>query len=112
MFRDEFLGLSETYLVIINVNLNEDQTQKLLHELRKHRKAIGHHWRPKGYKSLNLLCNDYFSTVMIGIFSDLIEKSMKVLMDDFFIYGTTFDECLSNLTMVLQRCKEVNLVLN
>jgi len=33
-------------------------------------------------------------------------------MDDFFIYGGTFNLCLENLIKVLHRCKEVILVLN
>ena len=32
-------------------------------------------------------------------------------MDDFFVYDTSFDDCLSNLDRVLQRCKETSLVL-
>ena len=49
---------------------------------------------------------------MIAIFSDLIENIMEVFMDDFSIYGCSFDVCLSNLEVVLQICKEKNLVLN
>ena len=33
-------------------------------------------------------------------------------MDDFSVYGTSFDHCLHNLNKVLQRCEETNLVLN
>ena len=33
-------------------------------------------------------------------------------MDDFSVYGNSFDNRLSNLEVVLQRCKEKNLVLN
>ena len=33
-------------------------------------------------------------------------------MDDFSIYGSSFDDCLSNLDRVLQGCEETNLVLN
>ena len=33
-------------------------------------------------------------------------------MDDFFVYGTSFDDCLSNLDRVLQRCEETYLLLN
>ena len=33
-------------------------------------------------------------------------------MDDFSVYGSSFDECLSNLDRVLQRCEETNLALN
>ena len=37
---------------------------------------------------------------------------MEVFMDDFSIYGTSFDDCLNNLSTILQRCDEANLVLN
>jgi hypothetical protein len=33
-------------------------------------------------------------------------------MDNFFVYGKTFDDCLKNLDKVLQRCGEKHLVLN
>jgi len=33
-------------------------------------------------------------------------------MDDFVIYGDSFDECLHNLELVLKRCTEKNLTLN
>ena len=33
-------------------------------------------------------------------------------MDDFIVCGDSFDNCLHNLTLVLQRCIETNLVLN
>ncbi len=49
---------------------------------------------------------------MIVILSDMIEDIMKVLMDDFSVYVKTFDHCLENLDMVLQRCQEKDLVLN
>ena len=33
-------------------------------------------------------------------------------MDDFTVYGKTFDHCLENLDRVLQRCEEKHLILN
>jgi hypothetical protein len=33
-------------------------------------------------------------------------------MDDFSVFGSSFEECLHHLTLVLVRCKEKNLVLN
>ena len=33
-------------------------------------------------------------------------------MDDFSVFGTSFDHCLHNLARVLQRCEEKKLVLN
>ena len=32
-------------------------------------------------------------------------------MDDFFMFGSSFDDCLSNLNKVLKRCREKNLTL-
>ena len=49
---------------------------------------------------------------MMSIFSDMIEEIMEVFMDDFSVYGKTFDHCLENLDRVLQRCQEKDLVLN
>ena len=37
---------------------------------------------------------------------------MEVFMDDFSVYGTTFDHYLQNLSKVLQRYEDMNLVLN
>ena len=60
------------------------------------------------------LCNApaSFQRCMMSIFSDMIEKIMEVFMDDFSVYGKTFDDCLENLDRVLQRCEEKHLVLN
>jgi len=33
-------------------------------------------------------------------------------MDDFYVFGSSFDDCLANLTKVVQRCMEKNLTLN
>ena len=42
----------------------------------------------------------------------MVEICIEVFMDDFSIFGSSFDYCLSNLERVLQRCEESNLVLN
>ncbi|RDX95924.1 Retrovirus-related Pol polyprotein, partial [Mucuna pruriens] len=49
---------------------------------------------------------------MLNIFSDLLEECMEVFMDDFTVYVDTFEACLGNLSHVLKRCMETNLVLN
>jgi hypothetical protein len=46
------------------------------------------------------------------IFSDMIEKTMEVFMDDFSVYGDSFTSCLSHLERMLKRCEDTNLVLN
>ncbi|CAM8962941.1 unnamed protein product [Rhodiola kirilowii] len=60
------------------------------------------------------LCNapGTFQRCMMSIFSDYIEKCIEVFMDDFSIHGSSFDDCLANLSNVLSRCIETNLVLN
>ena len=60
------------------------------------------------------LCNApaTFQRCMQAIFSDLIEKSIEVFMDDFSVFGSSYEVCLKNLDTVLKRCRETNLVLN
>ncbi|KAJ0494617.1 putative nucleotidyltransferase, Ribonuclease H [Helianthus annuus] len=60
------------------------------------------------------LCNTpaTFQRCMVAIFQDMLETSMEVFMDDFSVYGTTFDQCLLNLDRMLKRCIEANLMLN
>ena len=60
------------------------------------------------------LCNApaTFQRCMVSIFSDMTEKIIEVFMDDFSVYGDSFDTCLHNLSLVLKRCQETNLVLN
>ena len=49
---------------------------------------------------------------MMFIFSDLVEEVMEIFMNDFSIYGSSFEYCLRNLEIVLQRCQDNNLALN
>ena len=49
---------------------------------------------------------------MLAIFSDYIDNFMEVFMDDFSVFGSSFDVCLANLSIVLKRYEEVNLVLS
>ena len=49
---------------------------------------------------------------MKGIFSDMIEHILEIFMDDFSVFGDSYEGCLENLRRVLEICKEKNLVLN
>ncbi|RDY01778.1 Retrovirus-related Pol polyprotein, partial [Mucuna pruriens] len=53
-----------------------------------------------------------FERCMTSIFSDLLQECMEVFMDDFTMYADSFDACLENLSKVLTRCIDTNLVLN
>jgi hypothetical protein len=60
------------------------------------------------------LCNALasFQMCLMAIFSDLIEKVMEVFMDNFSVFGKTFEGCLANLDKVLKQCQMADLVLN
>ena len=60
------------------------------------------------------LCNapTTFQRCMMSMFSDLVEEVMEIFMDDFTVYGSSFEQCLNNLETVLQRCKDNQLALN
>ena len=45
---------------------------------------------------------------MMSMFSDLVEEAI----DDFSVYGSSFEHCVENLETVLQRCQDKNLALN
>ena len=60
------------------------------------------------------LCNApaTFQRCMLHIFSDMLENVCEVFMDDFSVFGNDFNACLANLSKVLHRCMERNLLLN
>ena len=60
------------------------------------------------------LCNApaTFQRCILIIFSDMVDKYLEVFMDDFSVFGTTFEDCLHNLSKVLKWCMEINLILS
>nr|GEZ90212.1 reverse transcriptase domain-containing protein [Tanacetum cinerariifolium] len=60
------------------------------------------------------LCNapGTFLRCMLAIFHDMVEKTMEVFMDDFSFFGNSFENCLSRLDKMFQRCEDTNLSLN
>nr|GEY97840.1 hypothetical protein [Tanacetum cinerariifolium] len=42
----------------------------------------------------------------------MVEKTMEVFMDDFSVFGNSFENCLSRLDKMLQRCEDTKLCLN
>uniref|UniRef100_A0A2N9IGG3 Reverse transcriptase domain-containing protein n=1 Tax=Fagus sylvatica TaxID=28930 RepID=A0A2N9IGG3_FAGSY len=55
-----------------------------------------------------------FQRCMISLFSDMVERFLEVFMDDFSVFGDSFDDCSQprSKDKVLIRCEEKNLVLN
>nr|GEV00200.1 hypothetical protein [Tanacetum cinerariifolium] len=60
------------------------------------------------------ICNapGTFQRCMMAIFHDMIEKAIEVFLDDFFVFGNSFQSCLSHLERMLKRCEDTNLCLN
>nr|GEV34835.1 reverse transcriptase domain-containing protein [Tanacetum cinerariifolium] len=60
------------------------------------------------------LCNapGTFQRCMMAIFYDMIKKTIEVFMDDFSVFGNSFQTCLSHLEKMLKRCEDTNLRLN
>nr|GEX66959.1 hypothetical protein [Tanacetum cinerariifolium] len=60
------------------------------------------------------LCNapGTFQRCMLAIFHDMVEKTMEVFMEDFSVFRNSFENCLSRLDKMLQRCEDTKLCLN
>ena len=43
---------------------------------------------------------------MMSNFWEYVEKIIEIFMDDFSVYGDSFDNCLDNLKLILLRCIE------
>eukprot|EP00253_Pinus_taeda_P024635 PITA_24635 len=72
-------------------------------------------WGTFAYRVLPFgLCNApaTFQRAVIGIFSDMINDSLEIFMDNFTPYRTTFEDALQNLEKVLKRCIEAHLALS
>nr|GEU68330.1 reverse transcriptase domain-containing protein [Tanacetum cinerariifolium] len=53
-----------------------------------------------------------FQRCMLAIFHDMVEKTMEVFIDNFSVFRNSFENCLSHLDKMLQRCEDTNLSLN
>nr|GEW50453.1 hypothetical protein [Tanacetum cinerariifolium] len=60
------------------------------------------------------LCNapDTFQRCMLAIFHAMVDKTMEVIMDDISVFGNSFENCLSCLDKMLQRCEDTKLCFN
>ncbi|GJY08368.1 reverse transcriptase domain-containing protein [Tanacetum coccineum] len=126
-----YLEENDKLPVIIAKGFKDDEKEALLKVLKSHKRAIT--WKItdiKGYFQILIdpqdqekttftcpygtfayrrmpfgLCNapGTFQRCMMAIFHDMIEKTMEVFMDDFSVFGDSFDSCLSNLEKMLKR---------
>nr|GEV79080.1 reverse transcriptase domain-containing protein [Tanacetum cinerariifolium] len=125
-----FLEGDDKLPVIIAKDLSDEEKTTLTTILKSHKRAIA--WKlsdimdqekttftcPYGtfaYRRMPFgLCNALgtFQRCMIAIFHDMIEKTMEVFMDDFSVFGNSFQTSFSHLEGMLKWCEDTNLCLN
>nr|GEY73707.1 reverse transcriptase domain-containing protein [Tanacetum cinerariifolium] len=123
-----FLEGEDKLPVIIAKDLSVEEKTTRVTVLKSHKRVIA--WKIsdiKGENHIHLpirnityrrmpsgLCNapGMFQRCMMAIFNDMIEKTIEVFMDDFSVFGNSFQTCLSHLEKMLKRCEDTNLCLN
>nr|GEV44222.1 hypothetical protein [Tanacetum cinerariifolium] len=89
-----FLEGDDKLPVIIAKDLSVEEKTALITVLKSHKRAIA--WKLSDIKGT-------FQRCMMAIFHDMIEKTMEVFMDDFSVFGNSFQSCLSHLEKMLKR---------
>ncbi|GJW06013.1 reverse transcriptase domain-containing protein [Tanacetum coccineum] len=103
--------------VIISSQLSEENKNKLIpiDPMDQEKTTFTCPFGTYAYRRMPFgLCNASatFQRCMLAIFHDMIEESVEVFMDDFSVFGSSFDHCLNNLDKMLQRYEDAHLVLN
>nr|GFA55629.1 hypothetical protein [Tanacetum cinerariifolium] len=83
-----FLEGDDKLPVIITKDLSMEEKTALITILKSHKRDIA--WKLSDIKGT-------FQRCMIAIFHDMIEKTMEAFMDDFSVFGNSFQSCLSYL---------------
>ncbi|RDX70138.1 Retrovirus-related Pol polyprotein from transposon opus, partial [Mucuna pruriens] len=63
-----------------------------------------------GYMQIHIAPEDQYKTTFTCPFGTF--DCMEVFIDDFTVYADSFEACLENMSKVLKRCIDTNLVLN
>nr|GEW21891.1 reverse transcriptase domain-containing protein [Tanacetum cinerariifolium] len=119
-----FLEYDNKFPVIIAKELGEEEKSALIKVLKSHKRAIA--WNLSGIQGINPeFCThkipmekDYKIAVqhqrrVNPKIHDVIKKeTIEVFMDDFSVFGNSFENCLSHLDKMLQMCEDTNLSLN
>nr|GEY22931.1 reverse transcriptase domain-containing protein [Tanacetum cinerariifolium] len=89
-----FLEGDNKFPVIIAKYLSVEEKTALITVLKSHKRAIA--WKLSDIKGT-------FQRCIMAIFYDMIEKTMEVFMDDFLVFGNSFQGGLSYLERMLKR---------
>nr|GEV31509.1 retrovirus-related Pol polyprotein from transposon TNT 1-94 [Tanacetum cinerariifolium] len=95
--------------IIIAKELGDEEKSALIKVLKSHKRAIA--WKLSdiqgGFTVVENEENKLIPTHLVTRW-----RTMKVFMDDFSVFGNSFENCLSRLDKMLQRCEDTNLSLN
>ncbi|GKB20479.1 reverse transcriptase domain-containing protein [Tanacetum coccineum] len=131
-----FLEENSLLLVVISALLKQNEMERLVSVLNNHKEAFA--WKTSDIprispsfckhkinfeddakqviqrqRRLNPNMKEVIKKEIIKLLdADMLETSMEVFMDDFSVFGDSFDSCLTNLEQMLIRCKQAHLVLN
>ncbi|GJZ83145.1 reverse transcriptase domain-containing protein [Tanacetum coccineum] len=122
-----FLQENNQLPVVISSALSAVEKARLLEVLKNHKGVII--WSIADIKVIDssfytykIIMEDEFKPIfgapanfhrrMTAIFHELIEDNMEAFMENFSIFGNSFNHCLKNLEKMLKTCEETNLVLN
>nr|GEU65386.1 reverse transcriptase domain-containing protein [Tanacetum cinerariifolium] len=105
--------------VIIVKDLSVEEKTALITVVKSHKRAIA--WKLFDIKGIDpefcthkILIEEDFEPArcMMAIFHDMIKKTIEVFMEDFSIFGNSFQTCLSHLEKMIKRYEDTNLCLN
>lgn len=106
MFNSEFPFMLPRWIIMILSNPNPYYQEKTTFTCPYG--TFAYRRMPSG------LCNSpaTFQRCMMTIFAYFLDDIMEVFMDDFSVFGQSFESCLINLETILERCVKVNLMMN
>ncbi|XP_038982173.1 uncharacterized protein LOC120110664 [Phoenix dactylifera] len=106
-----YLGQEETFPVIISSQLEQNQedgysgyNQIAIDPEDQEKTTFTCPFGTFAYKRMPFgLCNApaTFQRCMLSIFSDMVERFLEVFMDDFSVFGSSFENCIDHLRLVL-----------
>ncbi|XP_031247644.1 uncharacterized protein LOC116105351 [Pistacia vera] len=122
------LGPNKTLPMIIAANLDSEQEERLVAVLTTHKEAIGwsvadsqgispslhmyHIFCEENAKRVHEAQRRLNSNIKEEVKKEVIKWLDAIFMDEFSVFGTSFDNYLKKLELVLKRCKETNLILS
>nr|GEU32574.1 reverse transcriptase domain-containing protein [Tanacetum cinerariifolium] len=114
-----FLEGDDKFPIIIAKDLSVEEKTALITVLKSHKRAIA--WKLSDIKGIDpefctrkILMEEDFDPArcMMAIFHDMIEKTIEVFMDNFLVFGNSFQAYLYHLEKMLKWCEDTNRCLN